>query len=146
MQEPLRHSSQPQKLLRPSSPVVNRTRPQPTRAKSPQPASEESKQVAKAPLIVTGLTLGSTSSSGAFAVGVGNTLSGAPPPIAVAPARLPDSLSVLGARLDGATLHCPMPAAGLAELLGSLGTLGAVTDIRTEQPSLEQVFLEITGK
>ena len=53
---------------------------------APPPPSEEAAQVSKIlPVIVTGITLGSTSTSGAFAVGVGNTLSGTPPPIAVAP-------------------------------------------------------------
>ncbi len=65
---------------------------------------------------------------------------------AEAPARLPDALSALGATLDGAHVMCPMPAEGLGQLLAAVTALGTVVDIRTEQPSLEQVFLELTGK
>jgi ABC-2 type transport system ATP-binding protein len=61
---------------------------------------------------------------------------------------LSDRLRALGAQLDdrGLTLGCPVPDGGPAEVLSAVVALGArVSDMRTEQPSLEQVFLALTG-
>jgi ABC-2 type transport system ATP-binding protein len=66
------------------------------------------------------------------------------PPISA----LPEELRALGATLDerGEQLTCPMPASGLDELLARVAALpSTVVDLRTEQPSLEQVFLALTG-
>lgn len=57
-------------------------------------------------------------------------------------------LRELGATLDGARtlLSLPMPRDGLSHLLSEVTRLGVeVVDLRTEQPSLEQVFLTLTG-
>ena len=63
---------------------------------------------------------------------------------------LPEKLRALGATTsstaaDGLTIDCPVPDAGLDDLLGELARLGGVRDIHTEEPSLEQVFLALTG-
>jgi ABC-2 type transport system ATP-binding protein len=61
---------------------------------------------------------------------------------------LPDTLVALGASLDSARtlLECPLPEHGLPELLGAVaGLSGPVVDLRTEQPSLEDVFIALTG-
>jgi ABC-2 type transport system ATP-binding protein len=61
---------------------------------------------------------------------------------------LPDTLLALGATLDPARtlLECPLPEHGLPELLGAVAALGGpVVDLRTEQPSLEDVFIALTG-
>jgi len=61
------------------------------------------------------------------------------------PGDLPGGLRALDARLDETRLNidCPIPEQGLPELLSIVAAL-PVADIRTEQPSLEQVFLALT--
>jgi ABC-2 type transport system ATP-binding protein len=61
---------------------------------------------------------------------------------------LPDALRARGAQLDDTrrVLTCPFPDHGVSDLLRALAALDGVVDLRTEQPSLEQVFLELTGK
>ena len=65
------------------------------------------------------------------------------------PDGLPERLQAAGATLDatGTIVDCPLGDAGLAELLQTVAALPgtSVVDIRTEQPSLEQVFLELTS-
>ena len=59
-----------------------------------------------------------------------------------------DWLRARGATLDDArtTLICPVPDEGLEELVRHTLNLGApLVDLRSEQPSLEQVFLALTG-
>jgi ABC-2 type transport system ATP-binding protein len=63
-------------------------------------------------------------------------------------APLPEKLRALGATLDGGglTLHCALPDGDASEVLAAAAALPArVVDMRTEQPSLEQVFLALTG-
>ena len=66
-----------------------------------------------------------------------------------APAEgLPEWLRALGATVDGSgrIVTCPLGTDPPAALLARLATLQpAVADIDTEQPSLEQVFLSLTG-
>jgi ABC-2 type transport system ATP-binding protein len=59
---------------------------------------------------------------------------------------LPPALVALGACLDHARtlVECPVPEGGVAEVLAAAARLD-VADLRTEQPSLEQVFLELTA-
>jgi ABC-2 type transport system ATP-binding protein len=62
--------------------------------------------------------------------------------------QLPEPLARAGAEIDGGRtiLTCPLDAAALAPLLAAVSTVStAVLDIETEQPSLEQVFLELTA-
>ena len=60
--------------------------PRPPSPELPPPPTHEAREISKAPpLIVSGITLASTASAGSMAVGAGNTLSGPPPAIAVAP-------------------------------------------------------------
>jgi ABC-2 type transport system ATP-binding protein len=65
------------------------------------------------------------------------------------PNGLPERLKAAGATLDpsGLIVECPLADAGLADLLATVAALPgtSVVDIRTEQPSLEQVFLELTA-
>jgi ABC-2 type transport system ATP-binding protein len=58
---------------------------------------------------------------------------------------LPGGLRALEARVDESrmSIDCPIPEHGLPELLATVAAL-PVADLRTEQPSLEQVFLELT--
>jgi ABC-2 type transport system ATP-binding protein len=60
---------------------------------------------------------------------------------------LPDPLRSLGATLDdrGAQLTCPLGEGDAGAVLAAANALGTVIDLRTEQPSLEQVFLALTG-
>jgi ABC-2 type transport system ATP-binding protein len=61
---------------------------------------------------------------------------------------LPAWLQEMGATVDatGCIVTCPLGAMAPAALLARLGSLQpAVADIDTEQPSLEQVFLALTG-
>jgi ABC-2 type transport system ATP-binding protein len=60
---------------------------------------------------------------------------------------LPDKLRALGATLDEARTSIECPVEGDAsEVLAAVAALpGRVLDMRTEQPSLEQVFLALTG-
>jgi ABC-2 type transport system ATP-binding protein len=63
-------------------------------------------------------------------------------------AGLPAWLRELGASVDGTgrVITCPLGQIAPAALLARLATLEpAVADIDTEQPSLEQVFLALTG-
>src|SRR5262249_37889937 len=63
-------------------------------------------------------------------------------------APLPDKLCALGATLDlgRTTVSCPLPEGDASEVLAAVAALpGRVLDMRTEQPSLEQVFLALTG-
>lgn len=55
---------------------------------APPPPSHEAAQPTKEPVVVTGITMESTSQGGSFAVGVGNTLQGAPPEKAVEPRQV----------------------------------------------------------
>ncbi len=60
---------------------------------------------------------------------------------------LPDGLRALGATLDDArtTIQCPVES-DASELLAAVAALpDRVLDMRTEQPSLEQVFLALTS-
>ena len=62
--------------------------------------------------------------------------------------QLPEALQRAGAEVDQARtiLTCPLDSAALAPLLAAVSTVSAaVLDIETEQPSLEQVFLELTA-
>jgi ABC-2 type transport system ATP-binding protein len=63
----------------------------------------------------------------------------------VAPAALPDALTALGARLDGNKLECPLSGSDAAPILAAASALGAITDVRVDEPSLEDVFLALTG-
>src|SRR3954471_23779274 len=61
---------------------------------------------------------------------------------------LPAWLNEMGATVDatGFIVTCPLGGMALSALLARLGSLQpAVADIDTEQPSLEQVFLALTG-
>jgi ABC-2 type transport system ATP-binding protein len=61
---------------------------------------------------------------------------------------VPEPLRALGATLDqtGTVLDCPLPDGDVAQLLGRVCALGLpVVDLKTEQPSLEHVFLALTG-
>ena len=63
-------------------------------------------------------------------------------------ATLPAELRELGAELDAkrTLLSVPLPERALPDLLARVAALPiAVVDIKTEQPSLEQVFLALTG-
>jgi len=69
-------------------------------------------------------------------------------PSSAALPSLPDWLKELGATVDvsGHVVTCPLGGMATAALLARLGSLQpAVADIDTEQPSLEQVFLALTG-
>jgi ABC-2 type transport system ATP-binding protein len=66
-----------------------------------------------------------------------------------APGLLSDGLRAAGAELDptGSVVTCPIDARDLSPVLAALAAVPvAVVEIETEQPSLEQVFLELTGK
>jgi ABC-2 type transport system ATP-binding protein len=61
---------------------------------------------------------------------------------------LPDGLTARGAALDAThtVLTCEVPDEGINDLLARVAALGVpVSDLRSEQPSLEQVFLALTG-
>ena len=62
--------------------------------------------------------------------------------------ELPPRLRELGAELDETRtqLNCDMPEKDISELLALVAALPVkLTDIRTAQPSLEQVFVALTG-
>jgi ABC-2 type transport system ATP-binding protein len=61
---------------------------------------------------------------------------------------LPDPLRALGAVLDeaGTGLSCPLDGDASAVMAAVAAMPGRVIDMRTEQPSLEQVFLALTGR
>ena len=67
------------------------------------------------------------------------------------PGDLPPPLLALGATLDAArtTCECVLPSdaggPGLGPLLAAMAALPGIIDVRTEQPSLEQVFLHLVG-
>jgi ABC-2 type transport system ATP-binding protein len=61
---------------------------------------------------------------------------------------LPEKLAALGVTVDasGTQLTCPLRASDLSTVLAEVAALPApIVDMRTEQPSLEQVFLTLTG-
>jgi len=59
---------------------------------------------------------------------------------------VPPSLAAYGATLDNKSLVVPIPDGGPAPLLAAAAALPTpVVELRTEQPSLEQVFLALTG-
>jgi hypothetical protein len=61
---------------------------------------------------------------------------------------LPDKLRALGATLDDArtTVSCPIEG-DASDVLAAVAALpDRVLDMKTEQPSLEQVFLALTHK
>jgi ABC-2 type transport system ATP-binding protein len=60
---------------------------------------------------------------------------------------VPPSLAAFGATLDNKSqVVCPIPDGGPAPLLAAAAALGRpIAELRTEQPTLEQVFLAITG-
>ena len=60
--------------------------PPPQIAGPPPPPTAEAKKQEPAPMVITGVTLESTSQGGSFAVGVGNTMQGAPDKVASEPA------------------------------------------------------------
>jgi ABC-2 type transport system ATP-binding protein len=63
-------------------------------------------------------------------------------------AELPERLRALGALVDPTrtTVSCPLPEGDASEVLAAMAALDArVVDLRTDQPSLEQVFLALTG-
>ena len=68
--------------------------------------------------------------------------------LAIPLAELPPRLLDWGARLleQGTVIDCPLPDEGLSELLSTLAAIGGISDIKTEQPTLEQVFLELTSR
>jgi ABC-2 type transport system ATP-binding protein len=64
-------------------------------------------------------------------------------------APLPEKLRARGATVGsaGLTIECPLPEGDASEVLAAVAALpGRVVDLRTEQPSLEQVFLALTGE
>lgn len=70
-------------------------------------------------------------------------------PWAGGPEALPKSLRLLGATLDpgGHAVTCPVEAAPMAAVLAQAATLSpAVVDIEIVQPTLEDVFLQLTGR
>jgi ABC-2 type transport system ATP-binding protein len=67
---------------------------------------------------------------------------------AALPETLPAPLVAAGATLDATrtVIECPVPDGGLSDLLAAAQALPApLVDLRTQQPSLEQVFLALTG-
>ncbi len=61
---------------------------------------------------------------------------------------IPEPLRAFGVEADasGAVLTCPQPDEGLQKLLFQLASSNLpIHDVRSEQPSLEQVFLALTG-
>ena len=72
-------------------------------------------------------------------------------PLALAGATddaLPIALRGLGAKLDvtGTIVSCPVPAGALSSLLARFAALDPpVVDLKLDEPSLEQVFLQLTG-
>ena len=65
-----------------------------------------------------------------------------------APATIPDALAAIGARpVDGGILVRYDPAAsGIGAIIGAVSAAGLeITDVTTDEPDLEEVFLEITG-
>jgi len=64
-------------------------------------------------------------------------------------AALPEPLRRRGATLDasGATVICPVDSTPIGELLSLAGALSpAVVDVEIVQPSLEDVFLQLTKR
>jgi ABC-2 type transport system ATP-binding protein len=62
---------------------------------------------------------------------------------------LPAALQLLGAKLDATrhTVVCPVDATPIAELLALAASLSpAVVDVAIVQPTLEDVFLQLTGR
>ena len=70
-------------------------------------------------------------------------------PFAAGAAALPEPLRRRGATLDptGTTVICPVDGAPIGELLALAGALQpAVADVEIVQPSLEDVFLQLTRR
>jgi ABC-2 type transport system ATP-binding protein len=68
---------------------------------------------------------------------------------AALPETLPGPLAAAGATIDATrtVIECPVPDGGLSDLLAAAQALPApLVDLRTQQPSLEQVFLALTGR
>jgi ABC-2 type transport system ATP-binding protein len=62
---------------------------------------------------------------------------------------LPEGLRASGAQIDetGTVVTCPIDASDLSPVLAAFAAVPLpVLDIETEQPSLEQVFLELTAE
>ena len=61
--------------------------------------------------------------------------------------KLPAELIALGATLDEShqVLECVLPEAGVSPLFAQVAALGPVADVTTAQPSLEDVFVALTG-
>jgi ABC-2 type transport system ATP-binding protein len=61
---------------------------------------------------------------------------------------LPAELSALGATLDERRelLECTLPDSGISSLLAQVASLAPIADVTTAQPSLEDVFLALTGE
>jgi ABC-2 type transport system ATP-binding protein len=63
--------------------------------------------------------------------------------------KLPQALTELGATLDDTrtVLTCVVPETGLGDVLQRVAALGVpIADLRSEQPSLEQVFIALTSR
>jgi protein TonB len=71
------------RVQRPQGPA-----PRPQIVETPPPPTVEAKKQEPAPVVITGVTLESTSQGGSFAVGVGNTVQGAPDKVASEPAAV----------------------------------------------------------
>jgi ABC-2 type transport system ATP-binding protein len=62
---------------------------------------------------------------------------------------LPDKLRALGANLDATrtVVSCPLAGGDASDVMAAVAAMpGRVVDMRTEQPSLEQVFLALTRR
>ena len=69
--------------------------------------------------------------------------------LATSPGVLSEGLRAAGAEIDatGRVVTCPIDARDLSPVLAAFAAVPVpVVDIETQQPSLEQVFLELTGK
>ncbi len=77
----------PKPLARAARPPPAAPQP-PSPRNAPPPPTVEAKDPTPQPLVVTGITLESTTSSGSMAVGVGNTIAGSPGRTAAAPAEV----------------------------------------------------------
>jgi protein TonB len=76
----------PQKIARTQKAPLPPPAPLPHKIETaPPPPTQEAEKSTPSPVIITGITMESTSAGGSFAVGVGNTLRGAPEKIARAP-------------------------------------------------------------
>ena len=78
----------PARLARAPRPPPQQSTPPPRLTEAPPPPTVEAKKTGPDPIVVTGITMESTSQGGTFAVGVGNTLHGAPDQVARDPASV----------------------------------------------------------